>query len=133
MGQNPPDGAIIDYYLPSAATGPVTLDILDGSGGLIRHYASTDPAPAPKDEGNIPWWWIRPVKVPSASAGMHPFTWDLHYTPAPGSRNAYPIAATPHDTAPSPASPWVLPGAYSISLKVNRRTYTEWLTVELEP
>jgi photosystem II stability/assembly factor-like uncharacterized protein len=133
MGQNPPDGAVIDYYLPTAATGPVTLDIVDGSGAVIRHYASTDPAPAPKDEGNIPWWWIRPLKSLSAAAGMHRFTWDMHYPPAPGSRNAYPIAATPHDTAPAPTSPWVLPGTYTASLSVNGKTYSQPLTVEMDP
>ncbi len=133
MGQNPPDGAVIDYYLPSAAAGPVTLDILDGSGTVIRHYASTDPTPAPKDEGNIPWWWIRPVKALSAAAGMHRFTWDLHYPPAPGSRNAYPIGATPHDTAPSPSSPWVVPSVYDVRLTVDGKTYKQWLTVDIDP
>jgi len=133
MGQNPPDGAVIDYYLPAAASGPVTLDILDGSGAVVRHYASTDPTPAPKDEGNIPWWWIRPLKALSASAGMHRFTWDLHYPPAPGSRNAYPIAATPHDTAPSPTSPWVVPSVYELRLSVDGKTYKQWLTVEIDP
>jgi photosystem II stability/assembly factor-like uncharacterized protein len=133
MGQNPPDGAIIDYYLPAAASGAVTLDILDGSGHVVRHYASTDPAPAPKDEGNVPWWWIRPVKSLSAAAGMHRFTWDLHYPPAPGSRNAYPIAATPHDTAPAPSSPWVLPSVYELRLTVNGKTTSQWLTVDIDP
>ena len=133
MGQNPPDGAVIDYYLPAAASGPVTLDILDGSGAVIRHYASTDPTPAPKDEGNWPWWWIRPAKATSSAAGMHRFTWDLHYPPAAGSRVSYPIAATPHDTAPAPTSPWVLPGTYSVSLTVNGKTSSQPLTIEMEP
>ena len=134
MGQNPPDGAVIDYYLPTAATSPVTLEILDRSGAVIRRYASTDPAPAPKDEGNIPWYWIRPLKALSAAAGMHRFTWDMHYPPAPGSRNAYPIAAVPHDTAPAPTSPWVLPGdSYSVRLTVNGKTYSQPLTIAMDP
>jgi hypothetical protein len=133
MGENPPDGAIIDYYLPAAATGTVTLDILDSSGAVIRHYASTDPAPAPKDEGNIPRWWIRPLKALSSASGMHRFTWDLHYPPAPGSRNAYPIAAVPHNTAPAPTSPWVMPGTYSVSLTVNGKSYSQPLSVEMDP
>jgi len=133
MGQNPPDGAVIDYYLPAAAAGPVTMDIRDAAGAVIRRYASNDPAPAPKDEGNIPWWWIRPLKSLSASAGMHRFTWDMHYPPAPGSRNAYPIAATPHDTAPAPTSPWVVPGTYTVALTANGKTYTQPLTVAMDP
>jgi hypothetical protein len=133
MGQNPPDGAIIDYYLPANATGPVTLEIVDRAGGVIRHYTSTDPTPAPKDEGNWPWWWIRPAKAPSSAAGMHRFTWDLHYPPAAGSRVAYPIAAIPHDTAPAPTSPSVLPGTYSVSLTVNGKAYSQPLTVAMDP
>jgi hypothetical protein len=57
----------------------------------------------------------------------------MHYPPAPGSRNAYPIAATPHDTAPAPTSPWVLPGTYTASLSVNGKTYSQPLTVEMDP
>ena len=67
------------------------------------------------------------------AAGMHRFTWDLHYPPAPGSRNAYPIAATPHDTAPAPTSPWVVPGTYTVALTANGKTYTQPLTVEMDP
>jgi hypothetical protein len=134
MGQNPPDGAIIDYYLPANATGPVSLEIIDKSGAVIRKYSSTDPASAPKDEGNIPWYWIRPVRALSATAGMHRFTWDMHYPPAPGSRNAYPISAVPHDTAPSPSSPWVLPGdSYSVRLTVNGKTISQPLTIAMDP
>src|SRR5579859_798513 len=35
-GQNPPDGAILDYVLAKNANGPVTLEILDGAGKLVR-------------------------------------------------------------------------------------------------
>ena len=34
-GQNPPDGAVIDYYLAAAAAGPVTLEILDAGGAIV--------------------------------------------------------------------------------------------------
>ena len=43
-GENPPDGAAIDYYLPDSTSGPVTLEILDGNGKLVRKYASTNAA-----------------------------------------------------------------------------------------
>ncbi len=35
-GQNPPDGAILYYYLKAAASGPVTLEISDAAGKLVR-------------------------------------------------------------------------------------------------
>src|SRR5262249_28699508 len=40
---NPPEGAIIDYYLKSAASGPVKLEILSTDGRLLRKYSSADP------------------------------------------------------------------------------------------
>ncbi|MGH9527444.1 MAG: WD40/YVTN/BNR-like repeat-containing protein, partial [Terriglobales bacterium] len=46
-GQNPPTGAIVDYYLPQAANGPVTLEFLNAQGQIIRRYSSNHPEPAP--------------------------------------------------------------------------------------
>src|SRR6185437_4168476 len=62
VGQNPPDGAIIDYYLGATPTSPVTLEILDASGNLVRRYASNDrPDVTEKqiDALNVPAYWIR--------------------------------------------------------------------------
>jgi photosystem II stability/assembly factor-like uncharacterized protein len=132
-GQNPPDGAVIDYYLKSASSSPVTLEILDSGGGLVRRYSSTDKAEPPKDEGQIPWYWIRPPRVLSAGAGMHRFVWDLHYTPAPGLRVNYPIAAIVRDTPPGPTSPWAMPGTYSVRLTANGHSLTQPLTVTMDP
>ncbi|HYM61792.1 MAG TPA: glycoside hydrolase [Thermoanaerobaculia bacterium] len=132
-GQNPPDGAVIDYYLKDAASGPVTLEILDAAGNLVRRYSSTDKAEPPKDEANIPWYWIRPTQVLPAGAGIHRFVWDLHYPPAPGLKKSFPISAIYKDTAPDPFSPWVLPGQYRVKLIVNGRSYTQPLQVRMDP
>src|SRR5262249_15699813 len=79
-GQNPPDGAIVDYFLKSA--GPVILEVLDGQGQRVRRFASTD-VPEPVDPGElpIPTYWIRPPRVLPGEAGMHRFVWDLRYPP----------------------------------------------------
>src|SRR5258708_27509996 len=69
-GENPPDGAVIDYYLKEKATGPVTLDIMDATGMSIRHYASTDTLYGIPDV-NIPTYWIRRQEVLSAEADAH--------------------------------------------------------------
>src|SRR5206468_11874568 len=74
---NPPDGAIVDYYLKSAATGVVMLEIVDAAGKTVRRYASDEQASPVKDVGNVPAYWIRPVKTLSADAGLHRFVWDL--------------------------------------------------------
>ncbi len=132
-GQNPPDGAIIDYYLADASSSPVTLEILDGAGKLVRRYASTDKAEPPKDSGQVPWYWIRPPQILSAASGMHRFAWDLHYTPAPGGRISYPIAAIPYNTPQNDSAPWVMPGAYTVKLTANGRSMTQPLTVTMDP
>src|SRR5438132_2078598 len=133
-GQNPPDGAIIDYFLSGAPPSSVaSLEILDSAGKLVRQYASTDIAEEPKDTGQIPWYWIRPTRVLSAAPGMHRFVWDLHYTPAPGVRPSYPIAAVAFNTAPSPTSPWVMPGTYTVKLTANGKSVTRPLVVKMDP
>ena len=133
-GENPPDGAMIDYVIGADGAGeqPVTLEIFDGV-TLVRRYASTDTAMAPADIGNVPRYWIRPTHVLSAAPGMHRFAWDLRY-PAPRVLNfQYPISATPANTAREPRGPWVVPGTYSVRLTVNGRTYTQPLTVRMDP
>ena len=133
-GENPPDGGIIDYIIGTDGAGgqPVTLEIFDGP-TLVRRYASTDTAMAPADIGNVPRYWIRPTRVLSAAPGMHRFVWDLRY-PEPRVLNTqYPISATPANTAREPRGPWVVPGTYSVRLTVNGRTYTQPLTVRMDP
>src|SRR5258708_3952480 len=56
-GQNPPDGAIIDYWLPGAASS-ATLEILDAKGALVRRYSSSDPSVPPADTDSVPSYWI---------------------------------------------------------------------------
>ena len=129
---NPPDGAVIDYYLKTPATTVVTLEVLDAAGKTVRRYASDEQAPPVKDVGNVPAYWIRPVRILSADAGLHRFVWDLHYPPPPGGQE-YPIAATPRDTAPEPKGPWVLPGTYTVKLTANGRSVTQPLTVKMDP
>ena len=79
---NPPEGAIIDYYLKSAATGPVTLEIIGADGKLVRRYSSTDKVFTPDPATiSIPPYWFRTLTALSAAPGMHRFTWDVHYQP----------------------------------------------------
>jgi hypothetical protein len=132
-GENPPDGAIIDYALSSDAAAPVTLEILDDTGRLVRRYSSADPVEPPDPNLSIPAYWIRPPQSLSSAAGMHRFLWDMHYPPAPGSRVYYPIAAIYRNTAPAPTSPWVMPGRYSVKLTVNGKSTTQPLTVKMDP
>jgi len=135
-GPNPPDGAIIDYTLKTAASGLVTIEMLDAAGKLVRRYASTDPAEAPDPAtAAVPLYWYRPAQRLATSPGMHRFTWDLHYQPLPGGggRGGLPIAAVPFNTAPPPNAPWVAPGQYTVRLTVDGKSYTQPMTVKMDP
>jgi len=129
--ENPPDGAMIDYYLARDAQ-RVTIEILNTSGRVLRSYASTDPTPAPADAGNVPWYWFRPATAPSTKAGLQRYTWDLHYA-RPTDQCSIPISGTPYDTKCEPEGPWVLPGTYTVRLTVDGVVHTRPLTVRMDP
>jgi photosystem II stability/assembly factor-like uncharacterized protein len=133
-GQNPPDGAIINYYLKSDSQTPVTLEIYDRAGKLVRRFSSADkPEPVNEKEINVPLYWVRPPRTVSAKAGMQRFVWDLHY-PEPKARNhEYPISANYMDTPRYPLGPVVLPGDYTVKLNAAGRTFTRPLTVVIDP
>ena len=131
--QNPPDGAIIDYHLGPSTSGPVTLEILDSAGKLVRRYSSDDPVPPPEPMLVIPAYWVRPPHPLSNAPGTHRFLWDMHYPPLKDERAEYPISAIPHDTAPAPSSPWAMPGNYTVKLTVNGKSYTQPFVVKMDP
>jgi hypothetical protein len=130
-GQNPPDGASIDYYLNDNVQGEVMLDIFDANGKSVRHYSSSDTL-YKIPTVNIPLYWIRPQQILSNQQGAHRFTWDLHYEPLnlPAS---FPMTAIYKNTAPSSTSPWVMPGKYTIKLSVAGQTYIQAITVTMDP
>ncbi len=132
-GENPPDGAIIDYFLDKNVSGAIVLEIRDDKGNVVRRYSSADETTEIKDTNNVPAYWIRPAQTLSTDAGTHRFMWDLHYQPVPNIAPQYPIAAVYRNTAPDFTAPWVLPGNYSISLTVGGKTYTQPLTVKMDP
>ncbi len=132
-GQNPPDGAVLDYWLAHPASGPLVLEVLDADGRLVRRFSSADPVEPPRDERNTPRWWIRPARAPSTEAGLHRFVWDLHW-PAPAALDfSYPIAAVPRDTPREPRGPWALPGAYTVRLTLDGASFTQPLRLEMDP
>jgi photosystem II stability/assembly factor-like uncharacterized protein len=135
-GQNPPDGAILDYHLARAASAPVTIEIADSQGKLVRRFASNDQPESSEEELKkqpIPLYWIRMPKTLSAEAGMHRWVWDLHY-PAPlAVKYQYPISAVPHDTPRSPLGPTALPGQYTVRLTANGKTYSAPLAIKMDP
>ena len=136
MGQNPPNGAIIDYNLAQASSGVVTIEILDAAGKVIRKFASDDKPELTPEELHkqlIPIYWVRMPQNPGTTAGMHRFVWDLRY-PAPTSvTHEYPITAVPGNTPRYPLGPHATPGKYTVRLTANGKSHNTPLTVKLDP
>ncbi len=129
-GQNPPEGAIINYYLSTSANS-VSLEILDSKGTVIRTYTDKDTLYKIPDL-NIPLYWIRPQQILSAIAGSHRFLWDIRYTPLNVSPS-YPMSAIYKNTAPHPTSPLVMPGSYTVRLTVDGKAITKTFNVIMDP
>jgi hypothetical protein len=155
-GENPPPGALIDYYLPSAAAGEVKLEFLNGGGNVIRTYSSTDPVRNPdpaKDpvaynklcqatpslpDCGLPLYWPAPQQVLSTQAGEHRFSWDMHYDPLGGGGGGGRGGgggggAVPHRSYSGVNSPWVAPGAYTVRLTVDGKSSIQPITVKMDP
>ena len=129
-GQNPPDGAIIDYYLNQEVK-EVTLEITDEKGNSIRKFTSADTTyEIPKVD--MPLYWIRSQKILSAQKGSHRFLWDMHYTPF-NEPASYPMQAVYEETAPAETAPWVSPGNYIVKLKVDDKILTQPFSVRMDP
>ena len=144
VGANPPDGAIIDYYLP-AASDDVSLSIYEDNGKLVRTITVTPEAenlPPP----NVPTYWLAPPTALTHGAGLNRFVWDLRPTPPPTLPFGYfdklleyteftladhAIAgATPRQ---QPQAAQVLPGTYTLELAVGGKKYRQRLRVKPDP
>jgi len=135
-GQNPPDGAIIDYLLAEFSRGEVKLEIFDAQNHLVRRYSTTD---QPKSmnkiaaENPIPMYWVRPQQMLSSEAGFHRFVWDLHYAPPNSLNHEFPISAIYHNTPELPLGVIALPGRYVVKLTANGKSQEQPLTLHMDP
>jgi photosystem II stability/assembly factor-like uncharacterized protein len=134
-GENPPDGAVLDYYLSEKALN-VTLEIshlndLGDRRAIIRRYSNNDTLYKIGDV-NIPDYWIRPQQILSTESGHHRFTWDMKYEPL-NLPPSYPISATYKNTAPDQTAPWALPGTYIVRLMVDGKFHQESLIMKMDP
>jgi photosystem II stability/assembly factor-like uncharacterized protein len=133
MGENPPDGAIINYYLKTDVR-EVTLEIYDSANRLVRRFSSADkPEQLDEDKLAYPSYWFRSPPQLSTKAGMQRFVWDLHYAPPEGFTRSYPISAIYRNTPTEPMGPTVLPGQYSVRLTVDGKSYAEPLAIKMDP
>jgi photosystem II stability/assembly factor-like uncharacterized protein len=125
MGENPPAGAILYYYLKDAQKDEITLEILDAQNKVLRKYSSKEKVVEGRPRPERPMPDTRADLLPTA-AGMHRFVWNLRYDMP--------------DFAPSviwdngaPRGPMALPGKYTARLSVGGKSYTAPLEVKLDP
>jgi hypothetical protein len=137
-GKNPPDGAILHYYLPENPSTDIRFEIYDSAGTLIKSYSSTPiPPEKEKDDPFIAPYWIAHPQPLSREKGMHRFVWNLRYPDPPAihvqSPYNYPIAAIVGATPLPPEGPLVMPGKYEVRLKIGGQVLREPLEVKMDP
>ncbi len=132
-GQNPPDGAILDYWINQKAN-EVRLEIIGSDGAVIRKYSSEDKA-AVIDTLSIPHpiYWIRPAQLLSSEQGHHRFVWDLRYAEPIGASRQFSISAVYHNTPSGPQGPFVHPGKYKVRLTIDGIMQEKEIEVRLDP
>jgi photosystem II stability/assembly factor-like uncharacterized protein len=124
VGENPANGAVINYYLKAESKDEITLDVLDSAGKPVRHYSSK-----PKNKFEQPPEWPdleRPPELLPTAAGMNRFPWNLRYespTELPGAFYA----------GNGPQGPYALPGTYTLKLTVAGKSQTVPLEIKLDP
>ncbi|MEP7072306.1 MAG: glycoside hydrolase [Verrucomicrobiota bacterium] len=134
VGENPPDGATLDYFLSNDTAGVVTLEIKDTQGKLVRRYASDNPPVRPVvKEMRIPEFWVRPPQVLAASPGWHRFVWDLHWSPIANLKPEFPMTAIYRDTPAEATGPWAAPGDYIVTLSAGGKSFTQKLALKMDP
>ena len=124
--ENPPAGAIIDYFLKSSAS-VVTLEIIDVQQKLVHKFSSEDKHPEKHPPVPIAERWFPKPEVLGTNPGMHRFVWDLSWgsSGAPGvdEESAY----------RNPRGPKVVPGIYAVKLTVDGKPQTQPIKVIMDP
>jgi hypothetical protein len=121
LAENAPNGAVIDYFLKNRSTSPVTIEILNPAGQVIRSYTSVAPPPADVPGQTVTILWRALVESVSADAGMHRVTWDLRAATTGGRGGGRGGAVAP------------LLGTFTVRLTANGQSYTQPLVVKPDP
>ena len=136
-GKNPPDGAILNYFLPANSAGNIQLEIYDEHEKLVRSFSSADVPKEPEETPYVAEYWLAHPEPPSKAPGMHRFVWNLRYADPramhPQSPYNYPIAAIVGSTPLPPQGPLVLSGKYEVRLKAGGQDLRQALEVKMDP
>ena len=126
VGENPPSGAVIYYYLKDKPKDEVTLEILDSAGKSVRKYTSKapeTPAGGPAGEGGSGGG--APARG-RAEAGLNRFVWDFRYPDA----TRFPGMIL---WAGNVQGPRAVPGTYQVKLTVDGKTSVQTFEVKADP
>ena len=133
LGKNPPDGAIIDYWLNKDAN-LITLQIKDSQGKTIREFSSNKTVKNLPSNRYFEKEWVSKEAPMPLTKGMHRIVWDLRYDRPQSLHYGYSIAGIWLDGTPlMPEGALVLPGDYTAILKVDGKNYEKQFTVEMDP
>ncbi len=133
VGQNPPDGAIIDYWLKDDVK-EVSLKISDMDGNVVRQFSSKDEPEKLNVYRYFDKRWLGAQQVPSIKSGMHRFIWDLRYKRPPALKYEYSISGLwLRGTPINPQGLMVLPGNYLVTLTADGIDYKQPLTIKMDP
>ncbi|HZC44265.1 MAG TPA: hypothetical protein VE195_08825 [Acidobacteriaceae bacterium] len=127
QANNPPEGAIVDYYLGSNA-GKVTLQVLDGNGRILRHFSSADKPTIKRPLLPIAERWFPAPHTLKTGSGEHRFIWDLSY-----GGSGTDVEGQDIDAASIPPGPRVPPGTYTIRLSVDGVSMERTVQVTMDP
>ena len=124
-GENPPAGATFYYWLKDEPAGDVALEVLDDKGALVRALSSRKLPPAvPEDDPDTEGPAPKPLPK---EAGLQRAVWDLRY------EGATKIKGAKIDSGDPGIGPLVLPGRYTLRLKLGAQSLETPLEVRLDP
>ena len=129
-GDNPPDGAIVDYWLREQPHDSVTLTVLDSTGAVVRRFTSgraTDTASTQRDSTAEDSSSYAPSdSIVAAHEGANRFVWNLRAEPA------HKLDSVVVDEGMLDG-PQVVPGTYTVRLTVGTTTVERRLQVAEDP
>ena len=124
--KNPPDGAMIDYYLKAPAK-EVKLEIFDANNKLVRGFSSNAKGEQKRPPLPIADRWFPKPAVLESTAGMHRFVWDLRWSSSGTDE------AQEEEGFGVPRAPKIAPGLYLVNLIVEGQTFSQHLKIEMDP
>jgi photosystem II stability/assembly factor-like uncharacterized protein len=146
--QNPPAGVVVYYWLRSAPSGPLKLELVDAKGNVAACVASDTPVkPVDTESINVQAYWEQPVPPPSAQPGMHRVALNVaaprgfgfgRQPPPPPVDSCHPPGTPAAQPGAAPARPGrgvqgLQPGEYTVRLTADGQTLTQPATVKQDP